>query len=269
MGGLLLRLAHHCANGQGHNYKTCNGSTQGDIHSNSSPTHLVDRQRLAVIRLTNFSHLQSNGDLCTAHPPHTTLRAIKAEAAVKSMKKLIYTAWNGRYLEEDTLCQALMQYRNTTYRKDGVSPAQKIYGHPVQDTLPAHRRSFAPEWQCEAEHVEQSAQASQKIAVKYYNSSAHSLPDIKVGSHVAVQHPKTKLWDTYGVVTSIGPHGQYHVKIGTAKIAVHNCRFLQRRVPGPIPPGRTTQPQTPVPPFRRSGRDRKPANRLIEDPLWA
>ena len=193
----------------------------------------------------------------------------KAEATVKSMKMLIRTAWNGRYLVEDTLCQALMQYRNTPSRKDGVSPARKLYGHPVQDTLPTHRHSFAPEWHCEAEHVEQSAQASQETAVKYYNSSAHSLPDIKVGSHVAVQHPKIKLWDTYGVVTSIGPHRQYHVKTGTAKIVVRNRRFLCRRVPASIPPGRTDQPQTPAPPLRRSGRDRKPVNRLIEDLLWA
>ena len=94
--------------------------------------------------------------------------------------KQLSIAWNGRYLEEDTLCQALMQYCNTPSRKDGVSLAQKLYGHPIQDTLPAHRRLFAPEWQCEAEHVEQSAQASQETAVKYYNSLAHGLPDIKV-----------------------------------------------------------------------------------------
>jgi transposase InsO family protein len=30
-------------------------------------------------------------------------------------------------------------------RKDGTSPTQKLFGHPIQDTLPAHRRSLAPE----------------------------------------------------------------------------------------------------------------------------
>ena len=35
----------------------------------------------------------------------------KAEATVKSMKKIIRASWNGRYLEEDRLCRALLQYR--------------------------------------------------------------------------------------------------------------------------------------------------------------
>lgn len=58
----------------------------------------------------------------------------KAEATVKSMKKIICAAWNGRQLDEDMLCRALLQYHNTPSRKDGFSPAQKLYGRPVQDT---------------------------------------------------------------------------------------------------------------------------------------
>ena len=145
-----------------------------EIFTQTAVPDLCGQTEAPSLWLTNFSRLQSSGDLCTACPPQSNG---KAEPVVKSMKKLIRTAWNGRYLVEDTLCQALMQYRNTPSRKDGVSPAQKLYGHPVQDTLPAHRRSFAPEWQCEAGQVEHSAQTSQETAVKYYNSSAHSLPD--------------------------------------------------------------------------------------------
>ena len=58
----------------------------------------------------------------------------KVEATVKSMKKLIYASWTGRSLDHDKLCRALLQYRNTPSRKDGLSPAQKLFGHPVQDT---------------------------------------------------------------------------------------------------------------------------------------
>ena len=71
----------------------------------------------------------------------------KATGKQKPMKKLISTSWNGRQIDHDHLCQALLQYRNTPSCKDSLSPAQKLYGHPVQDTLPAHRCSFAPEWQ--------------------------------------------------------------------------------------------------------------------------
>ena len=58
----------------------------------------------------------------------------KIEATVKSMKKLIRTCWTGHSLETDRLARALLQYRNTPSRKDGLSPAQKLYGRPIQDT---------------------------------------------------------------------------------------------------------------------------------------
>jgi len=39
-----------------------------------------------------------------------------------------------------------------------------------------------------------------------------SLPEIQIGMNVAVQDHRTKLWDTYGVVTAISPLRQYHIK---------------------------------------------------------
>ena len=79
--------------------------------------------------------------------PHCLQSNSKAEATVKSMKRIIATSWSTRTLNEDKLCHAVLQYRNTLSHKHGVSPAQKLYGRPIQDTLPAHRHSFAPEWQ--------------------------------------------------------------------------------------------------------------------------
>ena len=65
----------------------------------------------------------------------------KIEATVKSMKKIITTSWESRSLKADTVCCAL-QYRNIPSCKDGQSPAQKMYGRPIQDTLPVHHHSF-------------------------------------------------------------------------------------------------------------------------------
>ena len=87
-------------------------------------------------------------------------------------------------------------------------------------------------------------------------------------SHVAVQHPKTKLWDTYGVVTHIGPSRQYHVQTGRNKILIQNQRFLCRRVPASIPTHTSMQEHQLMPP-RRSLCARKSVNRLIEDPAWS
>ena len=133
----------------------------------------------------------------------------KVEATVKSMKKLIQHAWNGRALEDEKFCRSLLQYRNTPSRKDGLPPAQKLFGHPVQDILPAHRRSFLPQWQRPVQEATQQAEDTSKSSAAYYNLHAHNLPDIHVGSHVAVQNPQSRLWDIYGIVTEIGPHRRY------------------------------------------------------------
>ena len=116
----------------------------------------------------------------------------KAEATVKSMKKIIRTAWEGWRLDEDKLCCALLQYRNTPSCKDGLSPAQKLFGRPVQDSIPAHRRSFSKEWQHAAREADQKEVHTREETKYSYNLHARSLPDITVGSHVAIQTQSQK-----------------------------------------------------------------------------
>ena len=83
--------------------------------------------------------LQHNGSSNIKRPPpHYPQSNGKAEATVKLMKKIIHTVWYGRFLDGDKLCKALLQYCNTSLSCDGLPLAQKLYGHPVQDTLPAH-----------------------------------------------------------------------------------------------------------------------------------
>jgi len=65
------------------------------------------------------------------HQTSTPQSNKSAEAAVKSMKKIIRPAWNGKCLNEKKLCRALMQYRNMPSGKAGLSPEQKLYGHPI------------------------------------------------------------------------------------------------------------------------------------------
>ena len=180
----------------------------------------------------NFQHHRAFG--IRYHLPTTPQSNGKAKATVKSMKKIIRTAWNGRYLEEEKLCKALMQYRNTPSTKDGQSPAQKLYGHPIQDMLPANGRSFASEWQHITKEAEHKRTTTLEKAKSYYNQTAHNLPDIHKGSYVVVQNPRTKLWDTYGVVIDIRPHRQYHVKTQTGKVWKRNRRFLCCQIQRPF-----------------------------------
>ena len=112
----------------------------------------------------------------------------KTEATVKSMKKLIKAAWTGRSLDEDTLTRALLQCRNTPSRKDGLSPAQKLFGQPIQDAIPAHRRSFALQWQKSTEEAEKLEETTKEKVEESYNQHTRALPEIVVGSNVAIQN---------------------------------------------------------------------------------
>ena len=158
--------------------------------------------------------------------PHYPQSNGKIEATVKSMKKIIASSWGNRSVKLNLMCRALLQYRNTPSRKDGQSPTQKLYGRPIQDTLPAHRRSFSPEWQRSTLETEQLAEHTLAQAELYYNSHAQELQDIQLGSTVALQNPRTKLWDIYGTVVNVSPHRRYSVKTQSGRVLVRNKRFL-------------------------------------------
>ena len=100
-----------------------------------SSTGRVSVRQMATIQVQAVSGIhKAVGFTSSISSPYYPQSNGKAEVAVKSMKKIIRAAWNGRHLDE----KALLQYRNTPSRRDRLSPAQKLYGHPVQDTLPAH-----------------------------------------------------------------------------------------------------------------------------------
>ena len=220
--------------------------------------------------------------------PHYPQSNGKVEATVKSMKKLISAAWSGRSVNWNKLSPALLQYRNTPSRKDGMSPAQKLFGHPVQDSLPAHQRSFMAEWQKSSDTVDKALSSTQAKSEAYYNQQAHDLPDLQVGNHVAIQDPDSKLWDVYGVVTAIGPYRRYFVKTQSGRVFVRNHRFLRKQIavsiatpeggpaPPSDPPAQLNPPQPPnnpptqinPPQPRWSTRKTQPPKYLSQDPTW-
>lgn len=126
-------------------------------------------------------------------------------------------------IDEEKLCKALLQYHDTPSARDGLSPAQKLFGRPMQDTILAHYKSFNPAWQHKAvEKVEHT----QQEAANYYNRMSHPLPEIQEGSQIALQDPRTKLWDVYGVVIRVGQHRQYVIKTESGQVLTRNCKFL-------------------------------------------
>ena len=107
---------------------------------------------------------------------------------------------------------------------------------------------------------------------------------------MAIQHPQTRLWETYGTVIAVSPHRKYYIKTQSGRVFIHNRHFIKRRAPLSIPVN-LNQPVLPVelPPQqsleepqhspeelpqqspdepRRSTRVKHPTRRLIENPAW-
>ena len=97
--------------------------------------------------------------------------------------------------------------------------------------MPAHRRAFAPEWQKSAEETDAVAASNLERSQGNYNQHVRELPELRIGSHVVIQNPRTKLWDIYGIVVEVGPYRRYHVRTQGGRVFVRNRRFLRRRFP--------------------------------------
>ena len=83
--------------------------------------------------------------------------------------------------------------------------------------------------------TEKIASESQQRVELYYNLHACTLPEIHIGSNVAIQNRDTKRWDIYGKVTHIDLHHQYYIKTSSGRVLVRNRRFIRRRAPLSIP----------------------------------
>ena len=161
-----------------------------------------------LISSTLADFLAARGVSHVIFSPHYPQSNCKVEDTVKS----ISAACTSRLVDWNKLSCALIQYRNTPCQKDGLSPAQKLFGHPVQDTLPAHWRSFAKKWQKSSQDAEKDALQTQEKSRQSYNQHACDLPTLGVGNHVAIQNPVSKLWDIYSVITAVGPFQRYFIK---------------------------------------------------------
>ncbi|KAI9550690.1 hypothetical protein GHT06_006285 [Daphnia sinensis] len=90
-----------------------------------------------------------------------------------------------------------------------------VFNRPLRDALPAHRRSFAPEWQQKAYILEKRARRAKDIQIEHYNRTAHALQPFK-----------------------IGPNRDYIVKTPAGRLFRRNHRMLRKRVP--VMPGNST-----------------------------
>ena len=164
--------------------------------------------------------------------PHYHQSNGHAESAVKSVKYLIMeTAPKGDINNSEAFDRGLLEIRNTP-RPDGRSPAQILYGKPLRSCVPAHAKSFAPEWQKSAEECDRKAAVKTQAAIKRYNTHSKPLPPVQLGTFVRIQDPVSKRWKKVGTVMGQGQTRDYLVKTAAGGVLWHNCRFL-RAIPNP------------------------------------
>lgn len=189
----------------------------------------------------------SNGRSSPHHPQSNGY----AESAVKSMKKLIAGSWSSGSFDPDKFGKALLC--SNAPMSGGASPSQIVFGRPTRDLLPAHRRSFAPEWQQAAELLDKRAQHAKELQIQHFNRSAHPLSPLVIGDSVIIQDHKTKRWSTPGIIVEVGPFRDYLVKTPAGRLFRRNRRFLRvisPRIPQPQPPASASTTTTT---FQRPG----------------
>ncbi len=190
-----------------------------------------------------------------------------AEAAVKCMKSLVKKICPGRSVQCESFWEALLEYRNMP-RKDGLSPAQRLFQRPMRTKLPCHPQVFEVIAQSKIREADKKALLLREKAKFRHDLGARPLNELKIGDIVRVQHHLTKKWDLIAEVMRIQPRRRsYLVKSETGRLYWRNRRYLklfnsegETQTQIDLKPNKDDIPKTKGtrPTLRRSGRVRKP-----------
>jgi hypothetical protein len=131
---------------------------------------------------------QPTGRNCIMHTQQRHQTAGWKQLPIEQSHRL-QTERTGRQPDLDKLAKAILLFRNAR-RYGGASPV--VFNRPIRDNLPAHQRSFAPEWQRAAEVLEQRMHRALALTTNRYNASPYHLAAFPLGTHVLVQHQATK-----------------------------------------------------------------------------
>ena len=147
-----------------------------------------------------------------------------AEVTVKLIKHLL--AKTGGDVNSEDFQSGLLELRNSP-REDGLSPAQRLFGHPLRSKVPAHWRSFDKKWQESAEEADRKRMDTADKRKLYYDRSVMPLSDIKAGTTVLVQDPKSKRWDKLADVVGTADKRRYHLRFPSGRVLWRNRKFLR------------------------------------------
>ena len=172
----------------------------------------------------------------SAYHPHSNLRA---ELGVKDVKRLLReNVDSDGGIVNSRMTAALLTFKNTPDRDTRMSPAEYVFGWPVNDMLPTGSNwtdSFGDDWK--------RTMAARELAVAGRHERCHErlsehtkvLPPLQVGDHVTIQnqHGNQPLkWDKRSVVVSCEGFNKYGVKVlGSGRLTHRNRQHLRQYTP--------------------------------------
>ena len=153
-----------------------------------------------------------------------------AELSAKSAEALVRKCWNGRELDIDQWVKGILQYRNTPHKTSELSPAILLYGHPIQDCVPAHKSAFQRSWYKELAQYDKNVTQSKQNMEKFYNKGTRTLPPLFVGDPVVVQNKSNKQWDRQRwIQEGYCAKRRYLIRLTSGPVLERNSRFIPKR----------------------------------------
>ena len=165
----------------------------------------------------------------------------RAELAVKSAKRLLMDNISASgQLDNDSVVQALLTYRNTPEPGCKLSPAQILLGRPLRDTLPTVSKDIMifnnpdvhSQWREAWSAKEEALKIRYMKTIETLKEHSRPLPPLRQGDSVIVQNQNgrfPKKWDKSGVVVETRNNDQYVVKLaGSGRLTLRNRRFLRK-----------------------------------------
>ena len=172
-----------------------------------------------IHELSSAHHHESNGH---------------AEVTVKEMKHLLEKTNNFTDFKK-----ALLEYRNTP-RFDGLSPSQWLFGRRQRTQIAALPSAYQRITDSQLATHESCRKEKMDKQKSYADLSSKTLPPLDVGTHVIVQDPISKRWNSSAVITHRRNARSYTIRSPNGKFYLRNRKFLR--------PKTETSTYSPTPP---------------------
>lgn len=188
------------------------------LHSDGGPQFTAKPFQDFCQELSICAHVSS---------PHFPQSNGHAEAAVKALKALVKRYWDNGMLNQEAFDYASLEWRNVP-RKDGLSPAQWLFGRSIRTRTPSHPTSYQALNSSDLEQGEERRKAHHYKIKTNYDRSARLLPPLSIGTSVWIQNATSGLWDNIGVIEGIRETDRSNlVCIPEGRTYIRNRRFLR------------------------------------------